>query len=202
MTKVKTWIESSISLVKSTYWPKKFTESVKTYKGKTYKLIRSKYFSTFGRRKWLCPFRRVHPENFDFLEPFSAQKREFVLGDQFKRIFFCKSWADCQENPDFSLTHRFLTVSYALVSDCAKLIASIYDRKTAARPFDTTYDILRYLSLVQSHPKDRNAPIWCIGNLRVKCTIRQFWRNFKDSSVLRIEFVSVTYKWKWMSTLL
>ena len=35
--------------------------------------------------------------------------------------------------------------------------ASIYDRKTEARPFATTNDILRHLSLVQSLLKDRNA---------------------------------------------
>ena len=38
--------------------------------------------------------------------------------------------------------------------------ASIYDRKTAARPFDTIHDILRSLSLVQSLLKDRNSPNW------------------------------------------
>ena len=36
----------------------------------------------------------------------------------------------------------------------------IYDRKTAARPFDTIHDILRCLSLAQSLLKGRNAPIW------------------------------------------
>ena len=38
--------------------------------------------------------------------------------------------------------------------------ASIYDRKTAARPFDTNHNILRCLSLAQSLLKGRNAPIW------------------------------------------
>ena len=37
--------------------------------------------------------------------------------------------------------------------------ASIYDRKTAAQPFDTTDDILRSLSLAQSLLKDQNALI-------------------------------------------
>ena len=44
----------------------------------------------------------------------------------------------------------------------------IYDRKTAARPFDTIHDILRCLSLAQSILKGRNAPIWRIGNRGVK----------------------------------
>ena len=35
--------------------------------------------------------------------------------------------------------------------------ASIYDRKTAARPFDTIHDILQSLSLVQSLLSGRNA---------------------------------------------
>ena len=38
--------------------------------------------------------------------------------------------------------------------------ASIYDRKTAARPFDTNHNILRCLSLSQFLLKGRNAPIW------------------------------------------
>ena len=42
--------------------------------------------------------------------------------------------------------------------------ASIYDRKTDARPFDTIHDILRFLSLAQSLRKSRNALIWHIGN--------------------------------------
>ena len=44
--------------------------------------------------------------------------------------------------------------------DLADVPASIYDRKTAARPFDTIHDILRCLSLAQSLLKGRNAPIW------------------------------------------
>ena len=40
----------------------------------------------------------------------------------------------------------------------------IYDRKMNERPFYT----LRCLSLVQSRFKDRNTPIWRIGNQRVK----------------------------------
>ena len=36
----------------------------------------------------------------------------------------------------------------------------MYDRKNAARPFDTIHDILRSLSLVNSLLKGRNAPIW------------------------------------------
>ena len=49
-------------------------------------------------------------------------------------------------------------------SDSTDISASIYERKTAARPFDTIYDILRSLSLVQSLLKGRNALIWRIGN--------------------------------------
>ena len=41
-------------------------------------------------------------------------------------------------------------------------VPSLYDRKTAARPFDTIHDNLRYLSLVQSLLKGRNASLWCL----------------------------------------
>ena len=44
---------------------------------------------------------------------------------------------------------------------------SNYDRKMDALPFDTIHDILRCLSLMQSLLKDRNGPIWRIGNRRV-----------------------------------
>ena len=37
-----------------------------------------------------------------------------------------------------------------------------------ARPFEITHDSLRCLSFVQSLFKDRNAPIWRIGNWQVK----------------------------------
>ena len=50
--------------------------------------------------------------------------------------------------------------------------ASHYDRKTDARPFDTIHDILRCLCLIQSLLKGRNAPIWRIGNRRVKFILR------------------------------
>ena len=44
--------------------------------------------------------------------------------------------------------------------DLTKVPALIYNRKTAARPFDTIHDILRALSLVQSLLKGWNASIW------------------------------------------
>ena len=44
--------------------------------------------------------------------------------------------------------------------DLTEVKASIYDRKYAARPFDSIHDILRCVSLVQSLQKGRNAPIW------------------------------------------
>ena len=44
--------------------------------------------------------------------------------------------------------------------DSTKVPASMYDKKTAAGPFDTIHDVLRYFSLVQSLLKGRNAPIW------------------------------------------
>ena len=44
--------------------------------------------------------------------------------------------------------------------DSKDVQASIYDRKTADRPFDTIHDILRCLSLVKSLLKIRNAPSW------------------------------------------
>ena len=52
--------------------------------------------------------------------------------------------------------------------DLTDVLASIYDRKMDARPFDTIHDILRCLSFVQSLFKDENTPIWRIGNRRVK----------------------------------
>ena len=41
-----------------------------------------------------------------------------------------------------------------------------------AKYFDTHHDVLRYLSLVQSHLKGRNAPIWHIGAREVKVQLR------------------------------
>ena len=51
--------------------------------------------------------------------------------------------------------------------------ASMYNRKTTTRPFDTMLTLdqrhyLRSLSLVQSLSKGRNAPIWRNGNRRVR----------------------------------
>ena len=54
----------------------------------------------------------------------------------------------------------------------------IYDRKTAARPFDTIHDILRCLSLAQSLLKGRNAPIWRIGNRGVKVDFQSLRRDW------------------------
>ena len=42
--------------------------------------------------------------------------------------------------------------------------ALIYNRKTAAGRFDLINDFLRSLGLALSLLKDRNAPIWSIGN--------------------------------------
>ena len=46
------------------------------------------------------------------------------------------------------------------MGDLTDVPASLHDRKTVARPFDTIHDILQCLSLVQSLLKDQNAPIW------------------------------------------
>ena len=54
------------------------------------------------------------------------------------------------------------------MGDLTNVSALNYDRKTDARPFETIEGILRCLSLVQSLLKDRNAPIWRIGNQGVK----------------------------------
>ena len=43
--------------------------------------------------------------------------------------------------------------------DFTDVPASIYDRKIDVRPFATTHNILRYLSLVLSLLKGRNAPL-------------------------------------------
>ena len=58
--------------------------------------------------------------------------------------------------------------------DLKDVLASIYDRKTAIRRFDTINDILRPLSLVQSLLKGRNLTAAgtnayeTVGNRRVK----------------------------------
>ena len=57
--------------------------------------------------------------------------------------------------------------------DLKDVPASMHHRKTAARLFDIIYDILRSLSLTQYLPKRRNAPIWRIGNRRVKAELSQ-----------------------------
>ena len=62
------------------------------------------------------------------------------------------------------------------------VLASIYDRKTATRLFDIIHDILRCLSLVQPLLKDRNPPIWRIGNQRVKTSM--YVNNFQGSNLL------------------
>ena len=49
----------------------------------------------------------------------------------------------------------------------------MYDRKTAAWPFDTIHDILRSFSLAQSLLKGRNSPIWRIGNRGVKLYLKR-----------------------------
>ena len=47
--------------------------------------------------------------------------------------------------------------NYEGTCDSTDVLASLYDRKTAARAFDTIHDILRSLSLVESPSKGRNA---------------------------------------------
>ena len=49
--------------------------------------------------------------------------------------------------------------------------ASIYDRKTDARRFDTIHDILRCRSPAESLVQGRNAPVWRIGNRGVNYSI-------------------------------
>ena len=62
--------------------------------------------------------------------------------------------------------------------DLTDVPASIYDRKMDFRPFDTTHNILRCLSFVSSLFKDRNAPIWRIGNRRVNLNSQTVGRVF------------------------
>ena len=57
--------------------------------------------------------------------------------------------------------------------DLTDVLGSIYDRKTAARPFDTIYDILRSLSVAQSLLKGQNSRIWRVGNRGVNCHLRR-----------------------------
>ena len=44
--------------------------------------------------------------------------------------------------------------------DLTDVQPSMYDRKTAARPFKIIHVIIRSLSLAQTFLRDRNAPIW------------------------------------------
>ena len=55
--------------------------------------------------------------------------------------------------------------------DLTNVPAAMYDRKTAARTFDTFHVILQSLSLKQSLPKDQNTPIWRIGNREVNLLV-------------------------------
>ena len=64
--------------------------------------------------------------------------------------------------------------------DLTDVLGSIYDRKTAARPFDTMYDILRSLSVAQSLLKGQNSPIWRVGNRGVKTKNSLVLLLFKD----------------------
>ena len=66
------------------------------------------------------------------------------------------------------------------------LPASIYDKKTTARRFDTLNLILRSISFAQSLLKDQNGQIWRIGHRRVKphLFISRVISNY--NSVLRV----------------
>ena len=69
------------------------------------------------------------------------------------RNLFSKSKnREIKENHD---THFFNCES---TCDLTDVQASMYDRKTAGRPFDTIDDTLRSRSLVRSLLKGRNAP--------------------------------------------
>ena len=50
--------------------------------------------------------------------------------------------------------------NFESMCDLTDVPPSIYDRKIDARPFDTTHDIVRALSRVQSRLEVRKAPIW------------------------------------------
>ena len=63
------------------------------------------------------------------------------------------------------LTHDFLICKSTC--DLTDVQALIWDTKMDARSFDSTQNILRCLSFVQSLFKVRHAPIWRIGNRRV-----------------------------------
>ena len=81
--------------------------------------------------------------------------------------------------------------NYQSTCDSPYVPASIYDRKMNARPFDTTHDILRCLSFVQSLFKDRNTPIWRIADLRVKHYIL---RILKPCLVKMFNFIFLVLK--------
>ena len=52
------------------------------------------------------------------------------------------------------------TMNFESRCELTDVQASMYDRKTTARPFGTFHDILRSLSLTQSYLEGRNAPTW------------------------------------------
>ena len=56
----------------------------------------------------------------------------------------------------------------------------MYDRKTNARRFDATHNILRPLSLAQFFLKDRKTPVWRCGNRGVNC---HYFISFKDANI-------------------
>ena len=93
-------------------------------------------------------------------------KLQFFISERQPVIFTLFSKSD-----DLAVSHNPLSKSKKC--EIKKIMAqaffncefqSLYDWKTAARPFDTIHDILRSLTLAQSLLKGRNAPILGIWN--------------------------------------
>ena len=137
---------------------------------------------------------------FNFENGLRETERSYNLWERVKtsnRRFFFMKWSCniCQFHDSLTSQSRaipsqsqkilkFVKIMALIILNCESMFdltdvsASTYDRRMDARPFDTINDILRCLSLAQSLLKGRNAPIWHIGNRRVKSN---FLRNMHPS---------------------
>ena len=70
--------------------------------------------------------------------------------------------SQCQKIIKFIIFGPLIFLNCERMCYLTDILAWNYDRKTDVRPFDTTFDILRCLSLVKSLVKGQNAPIWRI----------------------------------------
>ena len=76
--------------------------------------------------------------------------------------------SQCRKIVKFVRFMALIFLSCESTCDLGDVSASIYDRKTAARPFDTIHHILRSLSFAEALLSCRNAPNLRMGNRGVK----------------------------------